>query len=120
MNLCTVSYRAYRPDMGQIVVTSLGLPKWQPQAASWPRLNEATPRYLYLHAEPETFAHAYTDQLDRYGPDLIMRRLADIATARRASTLLLACHERDHEQCHRWLLAEWLRRNAGAEVEEVS
>jgi len=33
----TSSYRAFRPDMGTPVVTSLGLPRWRPEAQDWPR-----------------------------------------------------------------------------------
>jgi len=116
----TCSYRAWRPELGQPVRTSLGKPKWLlPEAASWPLLWEATPRGWYLRAHPEAYEDAYLDQLERYGPKRIARRMADITRQTGAATLVLCCFEADPERCHRALFAAWWLLATGERITEV-
>jgi hypothetical protein len=90
--LHTCSYRAWRPELGQPVRTSLGKPKWLlPEAASWPVLWEATPRSDYFDASAAEFDRRYIGQLERYGARRIARRLGEIAHQTGAGVLLLCC-----------------------------
>jgi hypothetical protein len=120
MNLYTCSWRAWRPELGQPVRTSLGKPKWLlPEAASWPLAWEITPRGEYFHASSEAFTAAYLAQLERYGARRIARRLADIAREAGAETLLLCCFEADPEQCHRGTFSAWWLLATGEPITEV-
>ena len=120
MILHTCSYRAWRPELGQPVRTSLGKPKWLlPGAASWPLLWEATPRGHYFGAPAEAFEDAYLDQLTRYGILRIAKRLAVITRQTGAETLLLCCFEADREQCHRSLFSAFWLEATGERIEEI-
>jgi hypothetical protein len=118
--LHTCSWRAWRPELGQPVRTSLGKPKWLlPQAASWPLLWEVTPRGHYFNAPGPAFEDAYLDQLERYGARRIARRLAAISRETGEQTLLLCCFEANPEQCHRSLLSAWWKLATGEVITEM-
>jgi Protein of unknown function, DUF488 len=121
MRLATTSYRAYRPEMGQIVVTSRGLPRWLlPESRTWPRLWLATPSSAYKDAPADEFAEQYTAQLDRAGADRIRAALADIAGSHEATRLVLACFEAKEIDCHRALFRCWWHAATGEEIEELT
>ena len=70
--LATSPYRAFRPAMGVPVVTSIGLPKWRPESASWPRCWLLTPPRLAFHTDdPAEFAAGYLARLNQAGPQKI-------------------------------------------------
>jgi len=122
--LFTCSYRAFRPDMGQPVVCSLGLPKWRPEAAEWPRCHLLTPTWPMFNAVRETgdseaFAAAYAARLERFSVQRIARTLEGIARAHQADNLVLLCHEADPERCHRTQFADWWIQASGEEVAEL-
>ncbi len=114
----TASYRTYTSDMGLAVVTSRGLPKFRPEAETWPRLWLVTPG-AFLDAEPDEFARLYLAQLDRHGPAKVCRALEHIARQNDAESLVLCCFERSPTDCHRGLLAEWALTTAGLKLSEV-
>ena len=123
MELLTSSYASWRPGSGSPVSISLSTPRWLPEAARWPRLWEATPRWSYFHAEPEQFDLSYVDQLDRYGSRLIAERLAEIAkTAFMAPSdrLVLCCWEPLAKNCHRGLWARWWLETTGERIPELT
>ena len=118
--LYTCSYRAYRSDMGQAVVTSLGLPKWRPEASEWPVCHLLTPRWGYLKAEPAEFERAYIAQLGRLGVYKIGRTLERIARENEAQALILLCHESRWEDCHRLTFAEFWLTTTGELIQEIT
>jgi Protein of unknown function, DUF488 len=119
--LFTASYRAYRPELGQAVVTSQGFPRWLPEAQEWPRAWVLTPSWDLFHAkDPAAFRTGYLERLDRFGACKIARVLERIARQYQASALVLVCHEQNWEQCHRGLIAEWLLTRTGELVEELA
>ncbi|HEV2372117.1 MAG TPA: hypothetical protein VGS19_08110, partial [Streptosporangiaceae bacterium] len=68
MELFTTSFARWRPGDGSSVVISLGVPRWRPEAAQWPRCWELCPRWRYFSAPDEVFEAEYRKQLDAYGP----------------------------------------------------
>ena len=123
--LYTCSYSAWRPEHGLPVRTSLGKPKWLPEAASWPLLWEITPRGHYFKAPTEVYDAEYLAQLERYGARRIARRLGEIARsgfAEPAERLVLLCFESPETAewaCHRRTFAAWWLRQTGERVEEL-
>jgi uncharacterized protein DUF488 len=119
--LFTCSYRAYRAEMGQAVVISLGLPRWRmAEASTWPRCWLLTPtRELLDEPDDEAFAAGYAERLERFGPEKIARTLEQIATDHDAATLLLLCHEPDPGQCHRQQFSGYWLTTTGEAVTEV-
>jgi hypothetical protein len=114
-----MAYRAWRPDIpGQPVRASLGTPRWIPDAKSWPRCWEITPRPAYLDASAETFEREYVAQLDRYGARRIAERFAEITHQTGAELLIVCCFEGPREQCHRATWAAWWLQTTGEDVPE--
>lgn len=121
--ILTSSFGAWRPSMGAPVVTSLTVPRWRPEAASWPRCELLTPKWSYFKAEPEEFERRYLEQLTRHGPRAIAARLAQIAAysfAERQDTVVLLCWEALASKCHRQLAADWLLATTGEIVREAT
>jgi hypothetical protein len=75
--------------MGVPVVSSLGLPKWRPEAAGWPRCWLITPRGRYFGASADVFDREYTRQLERFGARRIARELH--AIGRGAERVVVLC-----------------------------
>jgi Protein of unknown function, DUF488 len=119
--LYTSSYRAFRPEMGQPVVTSLGLPRWRPEAEQWPRCWLLTPTSaLFAEPDEQVFAAGYVARLERFGVAKIAAALHKIARERQASALVLLCHEGDPARCHRGQFADWWIRTTGEAVDELA
>jgi len=120
-DLYTASYRAYQPCMGLGVVTSLGLPRWRPEAKSWPRCWLLTPTpTLFRLDDWADFQRDYTARLDSFGPKRIARTLERIARDHQADRIVLLCHEVDGRECHRGLIATYLLATTGEVVTEVT
>jgi len=123
VRLFTASYGAWRPEHGAPVVTSLTVPKWLPEAKSWPRLWPATSRWSYFRASDHDFNRQYLAQLERYGAEQIARRLAEIARsgfAEPAEALVFLCWETDPGRCHRSLWALWWHAATGQLITEIT
>ncbi len=73
----------------------------------------------WQHEDWGDFAASYRRQLDELGPDAIMGRLARISEEAGGPALILLCFERNPDDCHRGLLASWLRER-GVEVRELA
>ena len=122
MIIVTSSFGAWRPEHGTPVVTSLGTPKWMPEARTWPKLWPACPRWSYFKASFDEFDRAFIAQLERYGARAIAARMAEIARdafAEPSDRLVLLCWEADSERCHRGLFAAWWFRATGERIEEL-
>jgi hypothetical protein len=118
--LFTASYRAYRPDMGQAVVTSLGLPRWRPEARQWPRCWLLTPTpALFREPDDEKFAEGYAARLEGFGPQKIASVLEAIARDTGAGRLVLLCHEADPARCHRSQFTSYWLAATGERIEEA-
>jgi hypothetical protein len=117
--LFCASFRAWRPDMGQPVVISLGLPRWCADAKGWPVAHVLTPRWSYLKAEPAEFQRCYSEQLERFGVCKIARTLERIAVEHEAEALVLLCHERSWADCHRYQFAQFWMNRTGELVQEI-
>jgi len=119
--LATASYRAFRPGWGTPVVTSLGLPRWRPEAATWPRcwLVTPTPTLFGLDDWAE-FEQGYLARLASIGPRKIARVLERIACEYQAERIVLLCHEAGWERCHRGLLASYLLAETGELLTEIT
>lgn len=118
--LFTASYRAFRPEMGQPVVTSLGLPRWRPEAESWPRCWLIAPTWAMFHEpDEEKWRAAYVERLERKGAAKVSRVLHQIAREHEAERLVLLCHELDWSRCHRGLWASWWLETTGEVITEI-
>jgi hypothetical protein len=115
----TASYGAWRPEHGVPVVASLTVPKWLPEASSWPRYWPVTPRWAYFYSSAEEYERAFLAQLERYGARRIARELAQIARQQDAESLALCCWESSPDRCHRGLFAAWWLVTVGERIEEV-
>lgn len=120
-SLATCSFYEFRPDMGQPVRISLGVPKFR---LSWRlpsvRLEELTPRGWYFRAPPEVFARKFLEQLDQVGVDRLRGIFED--TLEGDGPLVLLCFERDvrsGNDCHRRRFADWWQKNTGEFVPEL-
>jgi hypothetical protein len=105
----------------QPVRISRGKPKFWPQAAAFPAVEELfVPGWVLSekpeHARAET---AYRHQLDKIGLARIAARLDAIAAECGGLPLAVACFEADREDCHRAWAAEWLREQTGLAVPEI-
>jgi hypothetical protein len=117
--LFTCSYKAFRHEMGQPVVTSLGLPKWRPEAETWPRCWLIAPTPALFHGDGADFAAGYEARLDRFGPARIARTLEKIARQYQADSPVLLCFETLAADCHRGQFASWLLDRTGELALEV-
>lgn len=113
------SYRAYSPDMGQAVVTSLGLPKYRPESAGWPRNFLIAPSSALFKLHGPEFRGPYIERLERFGVQRIAKTLEAIAQQHEAESLVLLCHEVNWDNCHRKVFAEWLMTRTGELIQEV-
>lgn len=120
-SISTSSYRAYRPDMGAAVRTSLKVPAWfDHQIVGY--VQEAAPRWSYFRAEADEFDRQYLAQLDRFGVDhfqLAFNRFREISGV---TSLVLLCWETGitgPADCHRRLFAEWWTVNTGEMIPEL-
>lgn len=115
--LFTSSYRAWRPELGVPVRTSLGAPRWmQAPLVEW---RSVYPWGLLTRPrlEPEEFTRRYRHRLHQRTP----RILAELQELREGyGDVVLCCHEPAGAFCHRRVLAAWLEEKLGEPVEEVS
>src|SRR5260370_42059594 len=119
--LYTSSYRAYRPEMGQAVVTSLGLPRWHHDAEQWPRCWLLPPSpSLFREPDADVFGRLYVERLERVRAAKRARTLGRIAHEHDAETLVLLRHEADGNPCHRGLFAAWGRQGPADEARALS
>lgn len=121
--MLTCNYREFEEEMGLGVRTSLGVPKFWPQARTRTlvRMEELTPRGWYFNASPEVFDQRYYEQLNAIGPTALHQKFGQIARTARAEKLVLLCFEKatTAEHCHRRMFAAWWLTETGEPVQEV-
>lgn len=118
--LYTASWRAlhlHSDQLGdvQVVRISRGVPKFWPEAQSFPAIDLLMPDGWMLGVDGDRFWAAYTAKLDRIGVDAIRSVLDGIG-----GPCALACFEADPESCHRGPrgFSGWWRAR-GETVEEI-
>ncbi len=117
--LFTSSYRAWRPEFGVPVRTSLGAPRWMTAPlVEWPAVY---PWGLFgKDLDEATFTRKYRARLHRQGPR-VLRELADLREG--YGDLVLLCFEdlaKPGVWCHRTVLAGWISEQLGEEVLEAT
>jgi uncharacterized protein (DUF488 family) len=113
--LFTSSYRAWCPELGVPVRTSLGVPRWMTAPlVDWPAVY---PYGLFgKDLDEATFTTKYRARLHRQGRHI----LAELQDLREAyGDLVLLCFEPADRFCHRRVLSTWLEEKLGEPVEEV-
>lgn len=116
--LFTASYSRWRPELGQPVRASLGVPRWIPDAKTWPRCWAITPRYSYWRS-PD-WEDQYVAQLRRYGAAHIARELETIAREHQAERILIMCFEVSPADCHRGAFAAFWLAETGELITEIT
>lgn len=64
----------------------------------------------------EEFKRQYIQRLEKYGVDEIRKEIIDTAGGHR--NVILMCHEKDENTCHRRMFAEWWESKTGERIEE--
>jgi hypothetical protein len=102
------------------VRTSLGKPKFIPDAAAWPYVGELAPAGMF-HLDGDEFETRYRLRLDRFGVDLIADRLLAIAEDYPGQSLALLCFEDVTEKpCHRSIFGRWWFEQTGQTIRECN
>lgn len=125
MELFTASYRNWQrvsSSGAAPVVISLTVPKWLPEAKTWPRVYRLCPRWSYFHASPADFDRQYVDQLESFGVPSIRDRLHSLGRELEADALALMCWEADGgpDSCHRGTFALWWLFKTGERVPDLT
>jgi hypothetical protein len=111
----TASYRAWTPNLGVPVRTSLGVPRWF--SAPLLELPSAFPYGLFgKDLDEATFTRKYRARLWRQRPR-VLRELAELREG--YGDVCLLCFEGPDRFCHRRVLGAWLSEQLGEPVEEV-
>jgi Protein of unknown function, DUF488 len=110
----TASYRAWTPNLGVPVRTSLGVPRWF--QAPLLELPSTFPFGLFgKDLDEATFTRKYRARLWRQRPR-VLRELAELREG--YGDVCLLCFEPAGTFCHRVVLAGWLAEQLGEEVVE--
>lgn len=122
--LATCSYRGFREEMGSAIRITLYPPRYVlpfPLAGS---VREVAPTREEFHVYGAAFRALYWQRLDEMGVGWIERRLQAVVPHGR---IVLLCFEdvwapgtRFELACHRRMLADWLEREAGWTVPELT
>jgi hypothetical protein len=92
-----------------------------PQSATWPQIPELMPRWSYFRS-PD-WDQQYRAQLERYGPQRLAQRIADIGRygfAEPADAIILLCWEsKEPVSCHRLVFASWWMETTGELIGEL-
>jgi Protein of unknown function, DUF488 len=99
------------------VRTSVGLPRFWPEARGFPVAKLLTP-YGLRKLTGEAFREAYLDRLNEAGVDAIRAELGGIAAAY-GKPLALLCYEQDRADCHRGISASFWQEQTGEVVTEL-
>ncbi len=106
-------------DMGFMPVrTSVGIPRFWPEAQGFPVAKLITP-YGLRKLEGEAFTTAYLARLAEAGVEKITAELKEISITYGGKPLALLCFERQQSDCHRGMFAEWWEGQTGEVVTEI-
>jgi Protein of unknown function, DUF488 len=100
------------------VRTSVGLPRFWPEARGLPVAKLLTP-YGLRKLKGDEFRGAYLARLDETGVDAIRAELAEIALEYGGKPLALLCFEKSSSECHRSMFAAFWQEHTGEVVTEV-
>lgn len=114
MRIYTGYYGNMRAYQGMTCVAiSLSVPKWL--SAPLSNIRELNPKPWMLHMEKEQYTEAYNRILAK----LSARKIIDfINTVSDGKPVVLLCFEKPCDFCHRELVAAWLNRELGLDVQE--
>lgn len=125
IEIATVNYAAFKPEMGLAVRTSVGAPRYfeYRPLATW---EAVYPQYNWLKLSYDDYHGRYLAKLDEYGADNMRADIDALAEICRDHVenqrLLLCCYEtlaKPGAWCHRSMLSRWLTENLGIEVLEL-
>lgn len=125
IEIATVNYAAYKPEMGLAVRTSVGPPKYfeHRPLATW---EAVYPQYNWLKLAYDDYRERYLAKLDKYGVDDMRADIEALSEICRdhveTQRLVLCCYEtlaKPGAWCHRSMLSQWLTDNMGIEVLEL-
>jgi hypothetical protein len=74
------------------------------------------PRRNFMMDEPENYIPKYNQILDNLDPKKVIDDLRDISGGQ---DIVLLCHEKAGDFCHRRLVAKWIETHCGIEVTEL-
>jgi Active DUF488-N3 subclade len=112
----TASFGTVVPGLVVPVLTTVGTPRF----VSFPMVEWRTvaPYGLLGIEDPAEFRRRYRHRLHRLTPK-VLAELRELCEAYAPLPLCLCCFERDPADCHRSILAEWLREK-GVRVQELT
>lgn len=64
----------------------------------------------------EEFEKKYIERLEKYGVESIRKELQSVCEGHK--NVILMCHEKNPEECHRRMFAKWWKEKTGEEIEE--
>lgn len=125
IEIATVNYHAYRPEMGLAVRTSIGAPRFFTHKPM-PCWDAVYPQYHWLKLPYDDYRGRYLAKLDTYGVDNLradIDTLADICrNESEVQRLCLCCYEnlsKPGAWCHRTMLATYLEQHLEVTVTEL-
>ena len=75
------------------------------------------PDYDFMNFEQKEYTPLYITKI--LGKITVQKALNDIAFLSKGKDVVLLCHEKEGEFCHRRLVAEWIQRETNIEVKEL-
>ncbi len=124
--LYTASYARMRERAGDAsllpVRTSVGKPRFWPEAAAFPLVKELAPWGLVRIADEEEFTRRYRARLESIGVEAIRTRFDEIHATAPGRALVLLCFEKlqaPGDWCHRRTWARWWLERTGEVIPEL-
>lgn len=103
----------------QPVGISRGVPRWK-MPYRYKLVRELAPDdRTWAEEDWSRFGDEYRRQLEELGLEAIVGKLEKISKEAGGLPVVLTCFEKDPADCHRGLLASWLREN-GVEIQELA
>ena len=65
----------------------------------------------------EEYRQKYFERLDFFGVDMILKELMEVSEGH--ENVILMCHEKNEDECHRRMFAEWWFKNTGEYIPEI-
>ena len=94
-----------------LIGISIGTPKFFYEHT----MKELAPRYDMLQMPEDAYRIEFAKILNRLNAFEVLKRIKTIANEK---DVALLCYEKPNDFCHRHLVAEWLKKEAGFEVKE--
>ena len=79
-------------------------------------LNVLKPYGIFGVYDEDEYSERYFARLDRYGVDYIRKEIEKASEGH--ENVILMCHEKDRNECHRKMFADWWEKNTGEKIEE--